>query len=436
MEDSNPEISKKFGPILDSLVDGKTYDDLPPRGPNDLPIASISDRELSAIDQDTFGEEKTTSSEEDDTEGYTSLVEPFAKKLVEMPTEDTLDGINVIGIVGDNKRVLTTSFHFILSRVATINFRYTKGYDRPYFYSRTRDAYALMVLDVNIFNPDYSIYTYNNLISGANGSPILDHLKQNKDNKPFTFKYDYERIKKAPSSQSLGMAVKFQHSLELLCVDDIELDKAGVTVCLKEGALFSNSTHVKDIQNGLKSLLAWRGTSKFFIGMSTQVAETRVLIRTLEEHPHLIEDYFPNQHIPLGTIKSFGTDSLLLKKILKPGERTALVEYIEPTRAPAIADPELAGLKPVTCYYHKRSKPYSFVRIEMPKFMWEGSKNLAESAISIALWQYELGGNEPLVLKAARDRSNLEHERWAIEQQMKAAVENKDLKLIEFLDLQ
>jgi hypothetical protein len=149
----------------------------------------------------------------------------------------------------------------------------------------------------------------------------------------------------------------------------------------------------------------------------------------------LIEEYFPNQNILPSTIRSFGTDSLLLKKILLPGYRTPLVEYIEPTREGAIDEPELQGLKPVTCYYHKRCKPYNFIRIEMPRFMWDADNAVAETAISLALWQYELGGNEPLVLKAAREQSDLSHDKSVIEQQMKAAFDKKKLELIEFLDL-
>jgi hypothetical protein len=250
--------------------------------------------------------------------------------------------------------------------------------------------------------------------------------------KPFIFKYNHERFKKAPASQSLGLAVKFQHSLELLSIVDVNIADTNPLVCIKDGALFSNSSKPSDIQHGLQKLFSWSKKNKTFIALSSKITDSRVLINTLNAHPHLIEEYFPNQHITTSIINSFGTDALLLKKILKPGYRTPLIEYIEKTREPIIQKEEFKGLKPLTCYYHKRSKPYSFIRIEVPKFMWEENKEQVGFAISIAIWQYELGGDRPLVIKTAAERCVLDHEHWVIEQQMKAAFEKKKLGLIEF----
>jgi hypothetical protein len=435
MKGNKGNIVGSFNGILDNLVDGEKYDKLPPKGPSELPYPSASDDELSSTSQDPWGEDG--SYEDPPAEGAerrTKPVEHFDRKEVLLPTEQDLNGLSVIGIVGDNKRIITTSFHLILARAAIVNFRYTNGFEKPYFYTRSKDASALMVLDNNIFEEAYSVHTYNELIEKLNGVPLLDHLEKNHDNKPFRFKYNHERSKKAPSAQSLGLAVKFQHTLELASIASTDFQHNGTTICIKEGPLFSNSSELSDISNGLQKLLSWKGKKKIFLGASAKVSESRVLIKTLTDYPDLIEKYFPNQNITVGLINSFGTDSLLLKKILVPGSRTPLVEYIEKTREGAIGKEELKGLKPVTCYYHKRSKPYGFIRIEMPRFMWEEDNELAELAIAVTLWQYELSGNQPLVINAANEQCSLHHEKWVTEQQLKAAFEKKKLGLVEFLN--
>ncbi len=428
MKNTQKDVLSAFTAILENLVEGDIYDSLPPKGPIDLPFPSVAEEELKSLDQDIYGEN------EEDGEIISSerikVVELPEIKEVSIPLTSDLDGLNIIGISGANNRILTTSFHLILSRSSIVNFKYTRGYEKPYFYTKSRDCSALLVLDNNIFNNSYSLYTYNELIDQPD-SPIYDHITKSKG-KPFIFKYNFEKFKKAPNSQSLGLGVKFQHSLELLSIADINIQHDSPLVCIKDGALFSNSSKVSDIQNGLKKLLSWSGKNKSFIALSSKIADSRVLINTLCAYPHLIEDYFPNQHITEGVIQSFGTDALLLKKILKPGYRTPLIEYIEKTREPIVKKDGFEGLKPLTCYYHKRSKPYSFIRIEIPKFMWEENKEQIEFAISVAIWQYELGGDKPLVIKAANERCILDHEHKIVEQQMKAAFEKKKLGLIEF----
>ena len=154
----------------------------------------------------------------------------------------------------------------------------------------------------------------------------------------------------------------------------------------------------------------------------------------LQEHFHLVQDYFPDQEITEDVIKAFGSDSLLLKKILKPGYRTPMIEYIEKTREGVVNEEHLKGLRPITCIYHKRNRPHSFLRLEMPKFMWDSDPEGAELAIAIAIWQFEMESTKPLVIKAALDQSDLSHDRWVVEQQMKAAFEKKELGLVEFLN--
>src|SRR5690606_2101320 len=162
MEDSQKDILNAFNGILDNLVDGEKYDTLPPKGPIDLPFASAEEEELRSIDQDIYGED-----EEDGmlvSSDRIKVVESAAIKEVLLPDSNALDGLNVIGIVGANNRIITTSFHLILSRSSIVNFRYTKGFEKPYFYTKSRESSALLVLDSNIFDNAYSLHTYNELI--------------------------------------------------------------------------------------------------------------------------------------------------------------------------------------------------------------------------------------------------------------------------------
>ena len=437
MKAEKTHITGAFENVLDKLVDGKTYESRPPRGPADLPIPSISDEELDALDLDGFGQDETEDTEASSNnyeETRTSLIESYHPKLVPVPTSENLDCLNIIGIAGDNKRILTSSLHFILARASVVNFRYTKGHEKPYFYNDHLEASAVFVLDNNIFDDDYQIHTYDKLVESFDSDPFLDHLTRNSDSKPFRFKYNYERKKKAPNSQSLGVAVKLQHALELLNVKELEIKSDDPLVCIKEGPIFSKSSKPADIRRGLQGLLKWEGKKRFYIGTTNKVTESRVLLTLLQEHFHLVQDYFPGQEITQDVIKSFGSDSLLLKKILKPGYRTPMIEYVEKTREGIVNEDHLKGLRPITCIYHKRTKPHSFLRLEMPRFMWDSDPKGAELAISIAIWQFEMEGTKPLVIKAALDQSNLSHDRWVVEQQMKAAFEKKELGLIEFLN--
>lgn len=431
----NLSLVNAFDGILENLVDGEIYKNLPPKGPIDLP--SASNNELNALDEDIYGQNERENFLVENDYKITLVENPIIKK-VNIPTEQQLKELNVIGICGDNQRILTTSFHFILTRISIINFKYTKGFDKPYFYNRYKNSSAITLLDNNIFEAPFRLYTDTSLVNSKENVPILDALLKN-DGKPFLFRYNYDLSKKAPSSQSLGLAVKLQHTMELASLNDIELINQGITICLKDGSMFSNSTPLSDIRNGLRKLLSWSGKKIIFVALSNKVSNSRVLINTLLDREDLIQEFFPNQGITTNIIKSFGTDTLLLKKILRPGYRTPLIEYIEKTRIAAIInkDPKIKtgveGLKPVTCYYQSRSKPYNFIRIEIPKFMWDEDRNLTLFAISVAIWQHELGITKPIVLQAAEDRCNLRHDKRVIEQQLQAAFDKKNLELIEFI---
>lgn len=435
----NEKMFESFGNLLDQLREGERYESLPPRAsPEDDNAPFVNNDELDALDQDDFGERKRNDAKEVEADNRPiRVVENLKRIKIDLPEADQIAGINIVGISGDNKRVLTPSFHMVLARSAIVDFKYTKGYEKPYFYTKSRSVSSILVIDNNIFEDDYKIYTYNEVANkGTNKFPILPHIRKF-TGKPIRFRYKHDdTLMSSPNSHSLGLAVKLQHTLELDTINDINFDDNNLTICVKDGPYLSNSMVESDAIEGLQRLISWSGKKRFFVAVSNKISDSRVLINTIKAgNEYLLEEYFKGQGVTTSIIESFGTDLLLLRKILPPGFRTPLIHYVEKTRAPLFADDVMKGLHPLTCYYHKFNRPYNFIRIEIPKFMWEENRELTEFTIAVAIWQHELGSEMPLVTKAAAEQADLTHEKYVIEQQMLAAFEKKKLGLVEFLNI-
>ena len=433
------DLLNAFDNLLQRLRDGVDYEGRPPRPCVDDGTAfTMDDAALDAGDQDPFGE--PSRNDIDLSPGKPKIIdsifyEEFTRRKMEYPSEKQLDGLTIIGISGDNNRVLTPSFHLILARTASVNFKYTSGYDKPYFYTQAKDASSILMVDDNIFQDEYTNWTDNRLSkTDGKDTPLLDHLRKF-SGKPLRFVCRGGSLKSSPASHSLGLGVKLQHTLELESLENLLLEDKGNIICLKDGPYLSNSVYSKDAQEGLQQLLSWSGKNRVFIAVSNKVADSKVLLNTFQDlkYEHLLHQYFPNQEIKASSIKDFGTDLLLLRKILKPGCRTPLIQYVEKTREGYFDTAALKKLLPLTCYYQKFNKPYQYIRIEVPTFMWEENQELVHLGIQATIWQLELGGDMPMVLKAAAEQAGNMHERNVIELQMKAAFEKKKLDIIEFL---
>ncbi|MFW2475288.1 MAG: hypothetical protein ACN4EP_00135 [Sediminibacterium sp.] len=438
---STRRLFESFDNLLDKLREGAEYEKMPPRHSSGEDAAfRVDDDALNAIDQDDFGEPKRNDLDGEEKDRNIPSVFYENQKLIQVhyPTQEQLNGLVLVGIGGANNRIITPSFHLILARYASVDFKYTRGYEKPYFYTRYKDVSSVLVVDNNIFKDEYKICTYNALVgSKSKGEPLLPHLCKLND-KPIRFVYSEDSLKSSPAAHSLGLGVKLQHTLELEAINNLELREEDTVICLKNGPYLSNSVVPSDAKEGLLKLLPWSEKRWCYIAVSNKISDSKVLINTLSriENEHLLEQYFPDQNVLTTTIKNFGTDLLLLRKILKPGQRTPLIQYVEKTREGYFDTPAMKKLLPLTCYYHKFNKPYNFIRIEIPTFMWEENRELAELAISATIWQLELGGDMPLVLKAAAQQADNSHDRNVIDSQMKAAFEKKQLNLIEFLNIE
>lgn len=432
MDSLNVSLVNSFAGVLNSLVDGISYSKMPPRGPREL--ASLSEAEIKAKELNENGE----SALRDDNYNPSThrnisidVEESMIPKILELPTKDQIDGLSICGIDGSNQRIGMNSFYLILARAAIVNFKYTTGSEPPYFYRKHKDASAVTWIDGNIFTENIITFTNNKLKNERNedGVNIIDYLNKSSES-PFLVGYDHTKSDKSPTSHALGWAVKFQQALELLCLKDIEIDKK--TICIKDGPLFSTSSSTHDSIEGLRPITLW--TNQILICVSKRINDSKLFLETLCSFPELLEIYFPGDEISRDTILSIGTDSLLLQRILQPGYRTPLIKAVPIARKGVCdkAKDELSkDITPLHCYYRGKIRPQTFIRMEIPYFMWKKDQVLVEEALSIVAWQHELGGNMPFIQSVADDLCQLNHEKELLEKQTLAALNLKNLELAE-----
>lgn len=434
MEGLNVNLVNAFDEVLNNLVEGSKYSNMPPRGPRDL--ATLSEAELHAKSLNENGE---STNRDDNYDPLThknisiDIEESVLPKEIVLPDSNQLDGVNICGIDGSNQKIEKNSFYFILARAAIVNFKYTKGTEPPYFYTIKKDASAVTWVDGNIFEENILEHTNNKLQNPQNedGVDIFDYVKDNQS-KPFLVGYDHSKSDKSPSSHALGWAVKFQQALELLCLNEIDTDENKKTICIKDGPLYSTSSSKNDTVEGLRPIIQWN--NQVLVCVSKRINDSKLLLETLCSFPDLLNIYFPGDEITKDTIQSIGTDSLLLQRVLKPGYRTPLIKAVPIARQGACkkASEELfRDFMPLNCYYRGKIKPQTFIRIEVPYFMYEENKELVEEAIAVVAWQHELGGKAPYVQLVADDLCQLQYEKELLEKQTLAALSKKNLDLAE-----
>lgn len=435
MDSLNINLVNAFNGVLDNLVEGEAYVKLPPRGPRDL--ATLSEAEIEARELNENGESTVK------TDNYNpathrnieiDIEESNIPKKVVLPNSDQLDGIIICGIDGSNQKVEKNSFYFILARASVVNFKYTKGTEPPYFYTIQKDASAVTWIDGNIFKENVLEHTNNKLKKQKQGEESVDifnYIKQD-NSKPFMVGYDHTKSEKSPSGHALGWAVKFQQTLELLCLADIETDATKKTICIKDGPLYSTSSSKNDTVDGLRPVIQWN--NQILVCVSKRINDSKLILETLCLFPDLRRIYFPNDEVTRENIEAIGTDSLLLQRILKPGHRTPFIKAVPIARKGTCekATEELQkDFMPLCCYYRGKTRPQTFIRIEIPFFMYENNKQLVEEAIAVVAWQHELGGKAPYIQLVADDLCQLNYEKELLEKQTLAALTNKKLELAE-----
>jgi hypothetical protein len=217
----------------------------------------------------------------------------------------------------------------------------------------------------------------------------------------------------------LGWAVKIQQALELASISDISTEHK--TVCIKDGPLFSTSVSIRDVIDGLNPIFTWH--NQILISCSKRIKDSTLLLEALLKNVSLRNFWFSGQDITDDTLNSIASDSLLLPRILRPGHRTPLMAAVPVSRQMVVDDQQGdPRLKPLSCYYLSRHRPHTYIRLEIPIFMWERDRNLTNEAIRLVAWQHELGHSAPYVQIAADERCQLSAEKLILEKQTQAAM--------------
>lgn len=307
------------------------------------------------------------------------LVEDPSPVAVPLPTIEDLARINICGIDGSNQRVERSTFYFILARAAVVEFRYSTNNEKPYFYNKNLDRNGVLWVDGNVFTDEISLHT-EILEPDQNGSAnILSKIRSDSP-LPFLVKHDPEKIDKSPSSHAVGWAVKIQQALELACIREIPINIE--TVCIKDGPLFSTSVSPQDTLDGLNPIFAW--SDQILVTCSKRIKDSSLLIEALKRNSELSDVWFPGQNNTDQTLNLVSTDSILLPRLLHPGCRTPLMEAVPVARQRVVSESDgEPRLTPLSCYYLSRHQPHTYIRLEMPRFMWERSQEKVLKAISV-----------------------------------------------------
>ena len=200
--------------------------------------------------------------------------------------------------------------------------------------------------------------------------------------------------------------MKFMTTLEYMALTKIPDDKSGVVI--RDGPLFSTGANNNDTYKAIFNAANWK--NKILIGSSKRVEESTLyveLLRNPENHT-MLEFYFPDQNVTRSQLDKLPADHILLPRILEPGQRTPLIETI-PQYKRKIPE-KFPGLTPICCYYMRRRKPHSIIRIEIPKVYLLINRNMVDWAISCAAWQHELGTQVPHIQEMADMHCNLRKE--------------------------
>jgi hypothetical protein len=342
---------------------------------------------------------------------------------VNLPKTQDLADINICGIDGSNQRINWISFYLIISRATLVNFRYSIPGHKPFFYTKSKNKSAVVWVDGNIFTDDVRLFT-EDVPSEGGKSDILKKIEEKSDY-PLLVRPDPSKNDRNPSAHAMGWAVKIQQGLELSCIKDVPTDIR--TVCIRDGPLFSTSVTPRDNINGLNPIFSW--DDQMMVSCSKRVKDSKLFVECLILNNVLRDYWFPNQRITKSTLESVATDSLLLTKILKPGYRTPLMAAVPRARSHIVEKNE--GLMPLTCYYYRRCSPNTFIRLEIPKFLWDKNRELANKAIELVAWQHELGHSAPLVQNFADKRCQLQSEKMILKRQAAAALMKNHLEFPE-----
>lgn len=384
--------------ILMALTDNETYAKQPPSGPpTSYPV--LTESELSNLTKDVFGKMLGHKS------AYQSIqiIGDPDPVNVAMPDVRSLDGKYLWGIDGSSSTLDFTAFSLLLSRAAIVQFGYSDTIKDSYHIVDTIDNGAVCIVDGNIFSHHINLVGIDgDKFQTRESTSWIDII--DKATEPIIVSYDPSSYIKNPSRHATGWNNKFMQTLELSAHNKIPSELVGVVI--RDGPLFPIYATNNDIKKSMETVLNW--DNKLLICSSKRVSESTIFLELLSNQnmEPLRNYFFPEQTISEKILKKMPSDHLLLRKILKPGQRTPFIKAIPYNRIKLTQ--ENPDLEPICCYYMRSRKPHSIIRLEFPrKFLLDES---LEWGIQCVAWQHELGTRIPQIQEFADEQCQVSSE--------------------------
>ena len=347
------ELSRMLGTISDA----ESYHQMPPIGPpTNRPRLSEEELEMAkrAAHGRIFGKEFAFTS--------IQLLEDPDPVYIGLPEPEKLEKQSVWSIDGSNKTLDFSAFHLLLARAALVEYRYDKIQLPTHHQVDLLDRSGICMVDGNIFRDD--IHLFGESTKGLQERDEISWIEVMKaTDEPLIVSFDPSISDKKPSSHAFGWCVKFMQTLELMMLSNVTGNRSGVVI--RDGPIFPVSAALNDTTRSLEGVLTWE--NKMMICCSKRIQESTLFVEFLlnPQNEKILEYYFPNQNISRSLMSKLPADYILLPKILRPGQRTPFLEAIPMSRVDITR--KNGDLTPVYCYYMRRTKPHTIVRMEFPR---------------------------------------------------------------------
>ena len=407
--------------ILETISSADSYNKKPPIGPpEDRP--TLTDEDLEKLQQTAYGQMLG----KDYAYSSIKLVGDIAPVDIEFPAPKSMYNKHIWGIDGSNKTLDYSAFQVMISRAALVEYRYSK-YPLDSHHEITHlDNSGICMVDGNIFSSD--LHLYGKSTKGLQSKNDVSWIEvMENTNEPLIVSFDPNTSDKKPSSHASGWGIKFMQSLELMALSKVPKEKFGVVI--RDGAMFPICATIKDTHKSLQDVLNWK--QKMMICSSKRINESTLFVEFLtnpnnEEHR---EYFFPNQNVSQSILNKLPADYILLPKILKPGQRTPFLEAIPRSRKAITGKNE--DLTPVCCYYMRKRKPHTIIRLEFPRAYLDSDPIFLEWSLGCVAWQHELGTKVPQIQELADRRCQVTSEAELIQKITKNALMKKGLEAME-----
>ena len=407
--------------MLGTLSDAKSYNQKPPIGPpEDLP--KLSDKDLEMAQRTAYGQVLGKE------HAYSSLklVEDPSPVEVGIPEASSLENKSLWSIDGSNKILDYSAFQILLARAALVEYRYTKDPEPVHHGVDLLDRPGICMVDGNIFTDD--IHLLGESTKNIQNQSEISWIEVMRDtDEPLIVSFDPSKSDKKPSSHASGWCIKFMQTLELMALMEVPSEKPGVVI--RDGPMFPICATLNDTQKSLEQVLGWE--NKMMICSSKRIQESTLFVEFLlnPQNYKIMEYYFPEQNISNSLMRKLPADHILLPKILNPGHRTPFLEAVPRSRiAITKKNPELT---PVCCYYMRKRKPHTIIRMEFPRKYLTSNPDLLEWSLKCVAWQHELGTKVPQVQEFADVQCQVNSEVDILQKIARSSLMQRGLQTLE-----